>query len=130
MSKKLKIHAIKTFKSYGDKIVLKKGKLEYSGNKISEEISNGTPLGFSMLKTVTNLSINLLSREKVKFGWKSIELFDMPTTSKEFLVRNDRQGGTMNLIYWNAFSHKYYTKGKPIDYVENFVTHWMEIPER
>lgn len=50
-----------------------------------------------------------------------------PRQSKEFLVRNDAQGGTLKLVYWNKIHSCFMSKGESIP--RFFGTHFMLIPK-
>jgi len=44
-----------------------KGKI-YSGNEVAEHIENETELGIGMINSIINLSINLISRDKLNIN--------------------------------------------------------------
>lgn len=54
-----------TYIKYGDKKVLIIGRNSYSGNEIANEIKNGTEFGIKQMGKLINLSINLISRNKI-----------------------------------------------------------------
>lgn len=62
---KLKNVVSETYHKYGDKKILIVGKTSYSGNEIAQEIKNNTEFGIKQISKLINLSIDLISRNKI-----------------------------------------------------------------
>lgn len=58
---------------------------------------------------------------------EATEHVPFPRQSKEFLVRNDAQGGTLKLVYWHKVHSCFMSKGESIP--RFFGTHFMIIPK-
>ena len=58
--------------------------------------------------------------------WIPVEQESIPKDGKEYITRNDKQGGIYNLISWNIFNKHYQNKGEYIA-EGNAGTHWKPI---
>lgn len=64
----LKQHLIDRYRKIGDeKAILTKGR-SYSGNQMADEIENETEFGIQSIKSLISLTIELLSRDKLKIN--------------------------------------------------------------
>ena len=66
---KLKERLAKTYRAYGDKVMLLSpgvGKCSWTGNEIADEIENETEFGVKQMHKLLNLTIDLVSRDKEK----------------------------------------------------------------
>lgn len=61
-------------------------------------------------------------------SWILIKDEEIPKDGKEYLVRNDLQGGQLSLIYWDKIHHTYRDKGDWV-FLANIGTHWCKIPD-
>ena len=76
------------------------------------------------IKEAFDTYVDLLGKTK----WIQATEQPFPKQRKEFLVRNDNQGGVLSLVYYN-YIHNFFTrKGKYVS-EKNIGTHWMQIPE-
>lgn len=63
---KLKSKVIETYKKFGDKkALLIRGHNSYTGFEIADEIEKETELGIEMMNSIIQLTIDLLSRDKI-----------------------------------------------------------------
>lgn len=129
LSKKLKKILIKNVSMYGDSKTYASSEGSYTGNELAIEIEDESKLGIRFFKNTIGLTIDLLKRNKITNKWNDVIDVPLPKSKKEFLVRNDRQGGVKTLIYWNNIHNKYYTKGQAILNIDNYATHWIKIPK-
>ncbi len=60
--------------------------------------------------------------------WTDATQQSIPKDGKEYLTKNNLQGGVKQLISWNTIHGYYQNKGVRV-YEGNAGTHWMEIPE-
>ena len=58
--------------------------------------------------------------------WIPVEQESIPKDGKEYITRNDRQGGIYSLISWNMSNKHYQNKGEYISEL-NAGTHWKPI---
>ena len=65
---KLKSSMISTYKKFGDKKALITGGRSYSGNEIAQEIENETEFGIGIIDNMIQLSIDLVSRDKINLS--------------------------------------------------------------
>lgn len=67
----LKEKIVKAYRKYGDKACLTHmgadGIRQYTGNEVADEIENETPFGVHCIFTMLQLTIDLLSRDKMKY---------------------------------------------------------------
>jgi len=64
----LKQKMIETFLKYGErKVLVSKGKT-YTGNMLADEVSKESEVGLDMLKCIINLTIDLLSRDRINLN--------------------------------------------------------------
>jgi 23S rRNA pseudoU1915 N3-methylase RlmH len=66
----LKTKIATSFRKHGDKqalIVMDKNPRTYTGNQVADEIERETEFGVECISTVINLTVDLLSRDKVKY---------------------------------------------------------------
>ena len=58
--------------------------------------------------------------------WIPVEEESIPKDGKEYLTRNDRQGGVLSLISWNKIHNHYQDKGEYV-FEQNAGTHWRSL---
>jgi hypothetical protein len=63
----LKSKVIATYRKHGNDPYLSIGNHAYTGNEIADEIEKETPLGVNCINMLIQLTIDLLSRNKIKY---------------------------------------------------------------
>lgn len=59
-------------------------------------------------------------------NWIPFEQESIPKDGKEYLTKNDRQGGVLSLISWNKIHNYYQNKGEYV-FEQNAGTHWKPV---
>ncbi len=59
--------------------------------------------------------------------WISIKDKEIPKDGEEYITRNELQGGSLQLIYWDKIHNVYKSKGE-VRIGANTGSHWLAIP--
>jgi len=60
-------------------------------------------------------------------SWIEIKKEDLPKDGKEYLTRNELQGGVLQLIHWDK-THNCYKNKDQVRLGKNIGSQWLKIP--
>ncbi len=106
----LKQKMIATFRKKGDDKMLVTGRKSYSGNEIANEVENETEFGVDTLNKIIQLSLDLISRDKIHLGDKKVTEYyaiAMQLSEGEDLMLCLVQEGTGNTLETSELVERY-----------------------
>ena len=106
----LKQKMIATFRKKGDDKMLVTGRKSYSGNEIADAVEKETELGVNTLNNIIQLSLDLISRDKIHLGDKKVtEYYAVATqlSESEDLMCCTVQEGTGNTLETSELIERY-----------------------